>query len=143
MTELTKRCLNLSNTAKRQLIKELELSMEQEVEDDGSRFITLYREATDMCGKGILTKNRDRMLVIGRSLIAYKMREEGYTYESIGRHMRRHHASVMHVVNLLQDAINFSLEPEASMWKEFNERIEEHDKTRTIQTDRRTDRQAV
>ena len=143
MTELTQRCLNLSNTAKRQLIKELELSMEQEIEDDGSRFMTLYRVATDMCGKGIVTKNRDRMLVIGRSLIAYKMREEGYTYENIGKHMRRHHASVMYVVNLLQDAIDFSLEPEVSMWKEFNERIEEYDKTRTIQTNRRANRKAV
>ena len=142
MTELTKRCLNLSNTAKRQLIKELELSMEQEVEDDGSRFITLYREATDMCGKGILTKNRDRMLVIGRSLIAYKMREEGYTYESIGRHLRRHHASVIHVVRLLQDALDFDF-PEARIWREFNERINEHDKNRKIQPNRRADRQAV
>ena len=128
MTELTRRCLDLSKASKEKLIKVLTDSLnEEEREDDGSRFSVLYKIATDICGNGILSNRRDFNLVIGRRLIAYKMRKEGYSLSTIGKHMYRHHASILHAVRMLQDAIDWKFQPEFTLWETFNEKLKEYE----------------
>jgi hypothetical protein len=63
MTELTRRCLELSLKERTRLINILQESL-NEKEDDGSRFSELYKAATKVCGQGILTGARDFRLVI-------------------------------------------------------------------------------
>ena len=126
MTELTRRCLSLSKSQREKLIKRLQDSL-IEREDDGSRFAMLLKAATDVCGKGVLSSSRDFNLVIGRRMIAYQMRSEGYSFPSIGRHMVRHHASVIHMVRMMEDALRFQFDLEIGYWNLFQKKIKEYD----------------
>lgn len=128
MTELTRRCLDLSKSRREYLIKILTESLNaEEREDDGSRFSVLYKIATDVCGTGILSTKRDFNLVIGRRLIAYKMRQEGYSLSTIGKHMYRHHTSILHAVKMLQDAIDWKFQPETALWETFNQKLKDYE----------------
>ena len=126
MTELTRRCLSLSKSQREKLIKKLQESL-NEREDDGSRFATLLKAATEICGQGILSSSRDFNLVMGRRMIAYQMRSEGYSFPSIGKMMVRHHASIIHMVRMMEDAIRFQFNLEMGYWYMFQQKISEYD----------------
>lgn len=126
MTELTRRCLSLSRSQREKLIKKLQESL-NEREDDGSRFATLLKAATDVCGKGILSSSRDFNLVMGRRMIAYQMRSEGYSFPNIGKMMVRHHASVIHMVRMMEDALHFQFDLELGYWNMFQQKLKEYD----------------
>ena len=126
MTELTRRCLSLSKSQREKLIKRLQESL-NEREDDGSRFATLLKAATDVCGQGILSSSRDFNLVMGRRMIAYQMRSEGYSFPSIGKMMVRHHASVIHMVRMMEDALHFQFDLELGYWNMFQQKLKEYD----------------
>ena len=126
MTELTRRCLSLSKSQREKLIKRLQESL-NEREDDGSRFATLLKAATDVCGQGILSSSRDFNLVMGRRMIAYQMRSEGYSFPSIGKMMVRHHASIIHMVRMMEDALHFQFNLEMEYWNKFQQKIKEYD----------------
>ena len=129
MTELTRRCLNLSKANKERLIKVLTESLaNDEREDDGSRFSLLYKAATDVCGHGILSSRRDLNLVIGRRMIAYKMRQEGYSLTNIGKNMIRHHASVLHQIRMMEDALQMKFDYDMALWELFNQKVKEYEK---------------
>jgi hypothetical protein len=126
MTELTRRCLSLSKSQREKLIKRLQESL-NEREDDGSRFATLLKAATDVCGQGVLSSSRDFNLVMGRRMIAYQMRSEGYSFPSIGKMMVRHHASIIHMVRMMEDALHFQFNLEMGYWNKFQQKIKEYD----------------
>lgn len=126
MTELTRRCLSLSKSQREKLIKKLQESL-NEREDDGSRFATLLKAATEICGQGILSSSRDFNLVMGRRMIAYQMRSEGYSFPSIGKMMVRHHASIIHMVKMMEDALHFQFNLEMGYWYMFQQKISEYD----------------
>lgn len=126
MTELTRRCLSLSKSQREKLIKRLQESL-NEREDNGSRFATLLKAATDVCGQGVLSSSRDFNLVMGRRMIAYQMRSEGYSFPSIGKMMVRHHASVIHMVRMMEDALHFQFDLEIGYWNLFQKKIKEYD----------------
>ena len=126
MTELTRRCLSLSKSQREKLIKKLQESL-NEREDDGSRFATLLKAATDVCGQGIISSSRDFNLVMGRRMIAYQMRSEGYSFPSIGKRMIRHHASIIHMVRMMEDAIRYQFNLEMGYWYMFQQKIIEYD----------------
>lgn len=126
MTELTRRCLSLSKSQREKLIKRLQESL-VEKEDDGSRFATLLKAATDVCGQGVLSSSRDFNLVMGRRMIAYQMRSEGYSFPNIGKMMVRHHASIIHMVRMMEDAIRFQFNLEMGYWYMFQQKILEYD----------------
>ena len=126
MTELTRRCLSLSKSQREKLIKKLQESL-NEREDDGSRFATLLKAATEICGQGVLSSSRDFNLVMGRRMIAYQMRSEGYSFPSIGKMMVRHHASVIHMVRMMEDALHFQFNLEMEYWNKFQQKIKEYD----------------
>jgi hypothetical protein len=122
MTELTRRCLELSLKERTRLINILQDSL-VEKEDDGSRFSVIYKAATKVCGQGILTGARDFRLVMGRRMIAYQMRKEGYSYMSIGRHLVRHHASVIHMVKMMEDILHYQWDMEMGYWRKFQNEL--------------------
>lgn len=128
MTDLTRQCLALRKDRREYLIKILTDSLNNEREDDGSRFSLLYKVATEICGNGILTQCRDFKLVMARRMIAYKMRKEGYSLSSIGRYLLRNHASVKHQVLMMQDAIDFKFQYELALWELFNQKVAEYEK---------------
>jgi chromosomal replication initiation ATPase DnaA len=127
MTELTRQCLDLTKKNRKRLIKILEDSL-IEKEDDGGRFHILLSIAEDIVGKGILSRFRDLNLVIGRRMIAYQMRQEGYSLMAIGKKLIRHHSSVMHMIRMMEDAIKFQFRPELTYWEEFQQKLQEYEK---------------
>ena len=128
MNELTRRCLYLKKEDRQKLIRILTESLEEEEkEDDGSRFATLYKAATDVCGHGILTSSRDFNLVMGRRMIAYQMRQDGFSLMAIGKRHIKHHASVLHMVRMMEDAFTFKFKEELRYWDKFQQKIKEYD----------------
>lgn len=103
MTELAKQCLSLDRGKRERLAKLLQDSLNRPEPTDESRFQTLYEIAKGMFGNGILTSSRDYNLVLARSFIVYQMRNEGYSYQSIGKHLVRHHASAIHMYKRMEN----------------------------------------
>jgi hypothetical protein len=130
MRDLTRKCLDLSKDKKQKLVQILTESLEREHdrEDDGSRFSLLYKAATDICGLGILTRKKDFNLVMGRRVISYKMRQEGYSYPCIGKYLRKDHTSIIHGVKMMQEAFDMGFDKELAYWYLFNQKVEEYEK---------------
>ena len=133
MNELIKRCLNLSREERSRLI----VALKDSLSEDGlmgakNRFSVLHKIATEICGHGILSAKRDFNLVIGRRMIAYQMRVEGYSLQSIGIQMVKHHASIMHMVKMMEDVFEHPdiLKLEMSYWTEFQKRLKEYETNR-------------
>ena len=133
MTELTRRCLSLSIHDREFLIKTLIDSINDEKEDNG-RFATILKCATEIVGDGILTKSRDHHCVVGRMLVAWQMRKEGYSIVAIGRRLQKHHATIVYLLKLMDDVFSFPgcFKLEETYWSEFQRKLKEYD------TDRRT-----
>ena len=111
MTELTRQCLALSYDNRVRLIKVLQGSL-RDNEIARKRFEVLLLIATEVMGNGILLKSKDRNFVIGRRMIAYQMRLEGYSSPLIGRLLRRNHTSILHMERMMEDAIKFQFRPD-------------------------------
>lgn len=134
MTELAKQCLSLDRGKRERLAKLLQDSLSRPEPTDESRFQTLYEIAKGMFGNGILTSSRDYNLVLARSFIVYQMRNEGYSYQSIGKHLVRHHASAIHMYKRMENIFDYPeyYAIEISYWKEFKKKLKEHDKSREV-----------
>lgn len=111
------------------LINNLKASMVEEPEVGQGRFSVLYKAATDIVGKGILSSSRLREKVVGRMMIVYQMRTEGYSLMGIGRHLVRHHASVYQLQRKMEDVLKYPkiFSDETRMWNEFQEKIKEYE----------------
>ena len=127
MTELMQQCLLLPTDEKQALISFLSSSLDKEQEDAASRFFTLYKAATSIVGDGILTDSKMRELVIGRMLIVYQMRQEGYTLQVIGGYLGRNHSSVYNLEKRMEDVLNYPniFQSEIQQWNRFQELIKE------------------
>ena len=125
MNRLTRECLILPKAERIRLINILKESLDER-EETGSRFDVLYKAATAVCGEGILTAARDFPLVMGRRLIAYQMRQEGYSLCAIGKKLAKHHASVHHMTKMMEDVINYKFN-EIRYWNAFQEKLKEYD----------------
>jgi chromosomal replication initiation ATPase DnaA len=126
MTELTRQCLALSYDNRVRLIKVLQGSL-RDNEIARKRFDTLLLIATEVMGNGILLKSRDRNFVIGRRMIAYQMRKEGYSSPLIGRLLGKNHTSVLYMESMMEDAIKFQFRPELTYWEEFKQKLQEYE----------------
>ena len=111
------------------LINDLKISMEEDPQTGQGRFSVLYRAATDIVGKGILSSSRLRGKVVGRMMIVYQMRTEGYSLKAIGRYLIRHHASVYQLQKRMEDVLKYPkiFSDEIRMWNEFQEKIKEYE----------------
>ena len=129
MNELTRQCLMLPEWEKIRLINNLKASMVEEPEVGQGRFSVLYKAATDLVGKGILSSSRLRELVIGRMMIVYQLRTEGYSLKAIGRYLIRHQASVYQLQKRMEDVLKYPkiFSDEIRMWNEFQEKIKEYE----------------
>ena len=103
--------------------------MMQKEQHDKERFLALYGMVSKIFGNGILTRVKDYECVLGRRFIAYQMKEEGYSYSAIGRHLLRHHASVMHMCKMMEDVLEYPdiFKLEMAYWEEFQKKIKEYD----------------
>lgn len=125
---LIRECLGLRQEHKKRLIDILQDSMKIDESDD-SRFQTLLGIATELCGTGIMTKTIEPMSSLGRNMIAYQLRKEGYTSSQIGRLLQRNHATVVNMIAKIQDLIEFpnTFLDEEEIWNKFQLKLREHD----------------
>lgn len=129
MTEITRKCLCLDRKDRERLVKILQESLTKKGECDEKRFKVLYDIATELFGHGILTSSRDFNLVLGRRFIAWQMHSEGYSHSAIGRHLVRHHASVIHMLKMMEDVFAYDeiFQLEKSYWILFQRKLREHE----------------
>ena len=129
MNELPRQCLMLPEWEKVRLINDLKISMEEDPQTGQGRFSVLYKAAIDIVGKGILSSSRLREKVIGRMMIVYQLRTEGYSLKAIGRYLIRHHASVYQLQKRMEDVLKYPkiFSDEIRMWNEFQEKIKEYE----------------
>lgn len=129
MNELTRQCLMLPEWEKVRLINNLKASMVEEPQTGQGRFSVLYKAATDIVGKGILSSSRLREKVVGRMMIVYQMRDEGYSLEAIGRYLIRHHTSVYQLQRKMEDVLKYPkmFSTEIMMWNEYQEKIKKYE----------------
>lgn len=127
MTELTKQCLNLPFDRRARLAKILNESLFKGEDMATRRFYILLPIAENLVGVGVLDKTKDIELVIGRRMIAYQMRQEGFSLQTIGTLLGKHHTTIMHMVNMMEDAIKFQFRPELTYWEEFQQKLKEHE----------------
>lgn len=126
MMELTRQCLALSYDNRVRLIKVLQGSL-RDNEIAAKRFHVLLTIASNVVGHGIMGKSKDLKPVIGRRLIAYQMRQEGYSSPLIGRLLGKNHTSVLHMESMMEDAIRFQFRPELTYWEEFKQKLQEYE----------------
>ena len=62
----------------------------------------------------MLTDSRERENTLIRCIVAYKLREEGYSYADIGKMMKRDHSTITHLANRMRDMLSL---PNAYKWE--------------------------
>lgn len=133
MTDLTKRCLSLCKPSRERLIKLLQASLEKPMmESIEDRFKMLLEVATEVVGVGIMTKHKDHNLVVGRGMITYVMRNEGCTFNEIGRYLKRDSKAIrwvyLNMLNMFEYPKMYELE--MSYWTLFQKLLKEKEDER-------------
>lgn len=128
MNELMRQCLSLPLEDRKKLSSLLCDSIADETTDNG-RFDVIVRAASEAVGTGIINFSRDHKCCLGRQMVAYQMRLEGYTLQAIGRRLLRHHASVAYMVKIMEDAFRYpvAFKEEMRYWKEFTNKLQTYD----------------
>lgn len=71
-------------------------------------------KAAEQATSWMLTDSRERENTLIRSFVAYKLREEGYSYADIGKMMKRDHSTITHLANRMRDMLSL---PNAYKWE--------------------------
>ena len=127
MNELVNRCLNLTRSERAYIIKVLSDSL-AEIPDDGKwRFDQMVSVVNDILNDNILRKTKDHKAVVGRWMVAYQMKKEGYTVSGIGRHMRRSHSTIIHMIRMMEDVFGYPqfFKLENVYWEQFRRKDNE------------------
>ena len=121
MTELTRKCLMLDREKREKLIKTLQQSLAAPEQTDKARFDTLYDIATEMFGRGILSRCRDHNLVLGRTFIIYQLRKENYSFHTIARFLVRDPKSIKYMYQNMEHMRDYPdyYATEMEQWDEF------------------------
>lgn len=129
MNELIRTCLDLPENERARLASLLSDSLRKK-KTDNKRFDILLEIATEVVGDGILSRTKDFNCVMGRRMIAYQMRKEGFSLNQIGRRLNRNHTSVLHMEKMMDDIFRFPgvFKVEEEYWNEFKRKIDAIDK---------------
>lgn len=71
------------------------------------RYDVLIQVMQDILGEEIPREGRKAEWVWARTMAVYQMRQEGYTLCDIGKQMGRNHASVIHLLDKMQNALDY------------------------------------
>lgn len=104
-SELVERVEKMSDEDKKQLIAHLQNSLapDAEIISIDARYEALLKIAEDLFDYKMKTSRRDARDVMIRRFIAYKLREEGYSFAAIGHAIGKNHATVFHLVSQMKD----------------------------------------
>ena len=123
--ELVRQCLSLSLDEKKQLLARVKASIDGR--EDCTRAVDLLDIYSAIVGRRVNLFSRDQGDVWARTMVAYRMIQEGYTLESISRQLYKKDHSV--IINYRQKMENALAVPDAyrdimPIWNEFQKRID-------------------
>lgn len=123
--ELVRECLSLSLDEKKQLLARVKASIDGR--EDCTRAVDLLDIYSAIVGRRVNLFSRDQGDVWARTMVAYRMIQEGYTLESISRQLYKKDHSV--IINYRQKMENALAVPDAyrdimPIWNEFQKRID-------------------
>lgn len=126
--EIIRQCLELKEHDKQRLIGILQESLTPERSVD-RRFNVLLEIAIELFGTGVMTRTHERESSLGRNMIAYQLRQEGYSLVNIGKMLGRNHSSVLAMERRMKDVISLPhiMSHESGMWNKFQLKLKEHD----------------
>lgn len=86
------------------------------------RYIAIMSE---IVGQDILVRTRSTLLVWARNLVAYQLRQEGYTVETVGACIGLDHSTVTHCQGRVRDMLSHPrlYARETRIWQEFKEKL--------------------
>lgn len=82
-------------------------------------------QAAEIVTEKKLTKERCRLNTNIRAFVAYRLKEEGYSYREIGAMMMRDHSSVTHLTNRMRDMLSLPnvYREEIELYRQFENLI--------------------
>lgn len=123
--ELVRQCLSLSLDEKKQLLARVKASIDGR--EDCTRAVDLLDIYSAIVGRRVNLFSRDQGDVWARTMVAYRMIQEGYTLESISRQLyKKDHSVIINYRQKMEDALAV---PDAyrdimPIWNEFQKRID-------------------
>lgn len=120
MDKVIEDLLSLPKAQRKHIIGVLQESLVDKKDID-SRFLVMKKTADKLIGKDILTETRERDVVFGRRMVAYAMREEGFSLHAIGKRLNLDHSTICALVKGMQDVIEYSYlaKEEFYLWNQF------------------------
>lgn len=120
MDKVIEDLLSLPKAQRMHIIGVLQESLVDKKDID-SRFLVMKKTADKLIGKDILTETRERDVVFGRRMVAYAMREEGFSLHAIGKRLNLDHSTICALVKRMQDVIEYSYlaKEEFYLWNQF------------------------
>lgn len=104
--ELKRRIARLSLEQKVELRDYITEQIDTSPLHNRGRFTYLLHKMEAVLGKNVRIVSRIPDDVWARTMIAYEMILEGYTYAEVGRQMEKDHSTVMHLKKKMEDAIS-------------------------------------
>ena len=92
MNKFEEYCISLPQEQKQRLIGLLRKSLRPS--PSGKTFELMHDAMVKVLGKEVLTKSRDRDLVVGRTILAYSCAVLGWTESTIGKLLQRDHSTI-------------------------------------------------
>lgn len=97
MSEVERLCLSLPKEEKIRLIDMMIKSIK--TEDSCRTFEKMHDAVVKVIGCEVVTKNRERDSVIGRTILAHALASEGWSENKIGKFLHRDHSLVHKLKN--------------------------------------------
>lgn len=93
------------------------------LEEIGGKYVSVL---SDILGRDIRERSRERMLVWARNMAFYQLAKDGYSLGSIGRFMGFDHATVIHGRRQAENMLNLPgmYKEEYGIWLKFQKTIE-------------------
>lgn len=90
-----------------------------------SELLTIAEDLSKITEKELL-KSRKLPNIIWRYVITLALRKEGHTYNNIARVLNKHHSTIIHTCQYMDDMIRYNPSSAyAFVWKEFSTTISE------------------
>ncbi len=124
--DLVRQCMSLSLDDKKLLVGKLQDSIQGK--DNCTRGVELLDIYSEVTGRRPNLFSRDKDDVWAKTMVAYRLIQEGYSLESITRQLyRKDHSVIIHYRQKMEDALSMpgAYQDIIPIWNEFQKRIQD------------------
>lgn len=125
MDKIIQELLSLPKEQRAHLIVVLKNSLSEKGKSIEERFKIMKKAADRIIGEDILSDNRKSIAVYGRRMVAYAMRQEGFSLQAVGNKLKKDHSTICSLAKGMQDILDYPhiFKAEVKMWNAFKESI--------------------